>query len=569
MKKILSLLSVILMTFGCYDDSDIRALLADHESRLSKLETLCSQMNTNIAALQTAVSALEKNVYVTAVTPVKEGSEVVGYAIAFNNSESITIYHGKDGQNGTPGKDGADGVTPVIGVKQDTDGVYYWTLNGEWLFDSAGNKVKASGTDGKDGAAGDKGDKGSDGVTPKLKIEDGYWYVSYDGQNWDPAGKATGDSANLVSVTQDAENVYLTLMDGVVITLPKGAASENPQNSAVDLSVSGTANCYVVSEAGLYKFKTVKGNRSTSVGIVASAEVLWETFGTDVKPSVGDLVKSAEYQDGYIAFQTADTFKEGNAVIAAKDASGNILWSWHIWMTDEPQGQVYYNNAGTMMDRNLGATSATPGDVGALGLLYQWGRKDPFLGSSSIHYDDMELAKSTITWPSAVVSDSSNGTTEYATAHPTTFITYNSSNYDWYYTGDSSTDNTRWTTSEAAKSIYDPCPAGWRVPDGGSSGVWSKALNSSSSYTGTYDSTNEGVNFSGKLGDAATIWLPASGCRSYYVGGLYDVGNFGYYWSASPFSRGAYYLYFCYNGRVYPSYDGNRAYGQSVRCLQE
>ena len=557
MKKILSLLSVIFMTFGCYDDSDIRALLNDHESRLSKLETLCSQMNTNITALQTAVSALEKNVYVTAVIPVKDGGEVVGYAIAFNNSESITIYHGKDG---------ADGVIPVIGVRQDADGVYYWTLNGEWLFDSAGNKVKASGTDGKDGAA---GDKGSDGVTPKLKIKDGYWYVSYDGQNWDQVGKATGDSSNLVSVTHDAENVYLTLRDGVVITLPKGATSENPQNSAVDLSVSGIANCYIVSEAGLYKFRTVKGNSSVSAGSVSSAAVLWESFGTSTAPAVGELVKSVVYSNGYVAFQTADTFKEGNAVIAAKDSDGNILWSWHIWFTDQPQGQVYYNDAGTMMDRNLGATSATPGDVGALGLLYQWGRKDPFLGSSSI--SDLTLVESTITWPSTVSSDSSNGTIEYATAHPTTFITYNSSNYDWYYTGSSSTDNTRWTTSSSAKSIYDPCPAGWRVPDGGSNGVWSKALGSSSYFTDSslYNGTNKGMNFSGKFGNDQVIWYPASGYRGYNDGSFYDVGYYGYYWSASPSSYYAYGLDFYYDGYVYPSSNYYRAFGQSVRCLQE
>ena len=109
-----------------------------------------------------------------------------------------------------------------------------------------------------------------------------------------------------------------------------------------------------------------------------------------------------------------------------------------------------------MMDRNLGATSATPGDVGALGLLYQWGRKDPFLGSSS--NSSSATAKSTIKWPSAVSSNSSNGTIEYATAHPTTLIKYNGSNYDWYYTGSSSNDNTRWTTSSSNKSIYDPCP---------------------------------------------------------------------------------------------------------------
>ena len=340
--------------------------------------------------------------------------------------------------------------------------------------------------------------------------------------------------------------------------------------STVDMSLSGTANSYIVSQKGTYKFKAVKGNSSESVGAVASAEVLWETFGTDVTPNVGDLVKNAVYSDGYILFSTADTFREGNAVIAAKDASGNILWSWHIWLTDQPQGQVYYNNAGTMMDRNLGATSATPGDVGAHGLLYQWGRKDPFLGSSSIS-SNIE-AKSTGTWPSAVSSNSSNGTIEYAVSYPTTFIANNQNNYDWYYTGSSSTDNTRWTTSNSAKSIYDPCPSGWRVPDGGDNGIWSKALGSNSSFTQSslYDSTNEGMNFSGKFGSDQTIWYPASGCRFYRDGSLNFVGDYGSYMSASPIDYWACSLYFDYYGNVHPSnFVAARASVQSVRCLQE
>ena len=243
-------------------------------------------------------------------------------------------------------------------------------------------------------------------------------------------------------------------------TLPSGYTN---------LASVSSSNCYIVSQGGSYCLPVVKGNASSDwLYQTTESEVLWESFGTSTAPSVGDLVKYVSYKDGYIAFLTADTFKEGNAVIAAKDASGKILWSWHIWFTDQPQEQVYYNNAGAMMDRNLGATSATPGDVGSLGLLYQWGRKDPFLSSSSI--SNAVVAKSTIIWPSPVLSNSSNGTIEYAIASPTTFITANDSNHDWYYTGSSSTDNTRWTTSSTTKSIYDPCPAGWRVPDGGSNG---------------------------------------------------------------------------------------------------
>ena len=167
--------------------------------------------------------------------------------------------------------------------------------------------------------------------------------------------------------------IILTL--SVLLTSCLGLEETDPPQELIGttthLSAVASANCYIISSPGAYKFNTVKGNSSESVGAVASAEVLWESFGTDTAPAVGDLIKSVKYSDGYIAFQTASAFKEGNAVIAAKDASGIILWSWHIWLTDQPQGQEYFNGAGTMMDRNLGATSATPGDVGALGLLYQ------------------------------------------------------------------------------------------------------------------------------------------------------------------------------------------------------
>ena len=374
-----------------------------------------------------------------------------------------------------------------------------------------------------------------------LPVETKYYYCGYMRQ---------GDS-----YTYGAPSEFTTLKHPYEISYDLNVSS------ATNLSSSTSANCYIVSEPGLYKFKTVKGNSSTSVGNVASAAILWETFGTDTAPEMLELIGGFCYKDGYIAFKTAETFKEGNAVIAAKDANDNILWSWHIWFTDQPQSHVYNNNAGTMMDRNLGATSATPGDVGALGLLYQWGRKDPFLGSSSISYKIK--AKSTIIWPSAVSSDSSNGTIEYATAHPTTFITYNSSNYDWYYTGDSSTDNTRWTTSSSDKSIYDPCPAGWRVPDGGSNGIWSKA----GFYNTTYDSTNRGISFS--ISSPSTTWYPASGFRYYDDGSLGYVGDIGSYWSASPYSNYAYRLYFDYYGDVVPSNYNTRANGFSVRCLQE
>ena len=322
-----------------------------------------------------------------------------------------------------------------------------------------------------------------------------------------------------------------------------------------------TANSYIVSAAGDYKFRaTHKGNStSNTVGTINYAVVLWESFGTATAPAIGDLVKNVAYSDGYIRFTA--TAAEGNAVIAAKDASDKILWSWHIWLTDKPAEHEYANDAGTMMDRNLGATSATPGDVGALGLFYQWGRKDPFLGSSAI--SGYNVAKSTMTWPSPVPSDASNGTIEYAVSHPTAFITRNTDNNDWYYTGDNTTDNTRWTESENAKSVYDPCPAGWRVPNGGDDGVWGTA----GFENPTFDDINKGKIFSN---NGIDIWYPAAGYLA-YDNVLSNAGKSLYCWTATPWpdSAHAINLYFKSDSQNLATNHGMRVIGCSVRCCKE
>ena len=394
----------------------------------------------------------------------------------------------------------------------------------------------------------------------------------------------------IITVVCGASTYEATLSDNVLEAGRLYRVSKAVEKTYIDLSpaVEGqdgkyrTANSYIVSKAGDYKFKAVKGNGTVAVGAESTVDpegtptaavVLWETFGTATAPQEGDLVKSdVEYRDGYVYFSTADTYQKGNAVIAVIDDKNTdsteddlILWSWHIWLTDQPAGQEYNHSAGTMMDRNLGATSADPGNVGALGLLYQWGRKDPFLGSSSIS-ESTEVA-STIEWPAIVESTLETGTIGYAVSHPTTFITLNTNNYDWYYTGSEDTDDTRWTTSESEKSIYDPCPAGWRVPDGGESGVWSKAKGSSD-YIRTYDRTDLGMNFFGDFGTDHTIWYPGAGFR-FDNGSLYNVGDSGGYWSATPSGSSAYILDFGNDGYVYPSNDDCRAYGYSVRCLQE
>lgn len=331
-------------------------------------------------------------------------------------------------------------------------------------------------------------------------------------------------------------------------------------NHVTNLSLPGTANCYIVSNSGRYKFKTVKGNSTESVGAVVASEVLWESFGTDETPTVGDLVYNVSYDDGYIEFEA--TGRKGNAVIAAQDADGKILWSWHIWLTDMPEEQVYYNDAGTMMDRNLGATSATPGDVRALGLLYQWGRKDPFLGSSSIKRN--REAKSTILWPLPKESTSNTSTIEYRITHPTIFIIEKEDYDDWSYIN-WGTDNTLWQSS---KTIYDPCPVGWRVPDGGDNGIWSKAT---SLKKFSCKCIRKSMYLSGIFGSSKSICYPISGKRSNYDGGIGNVGGYGYLWSATVSecsSSSISYLSLNSDGYGSSSYFNPLA-GCSVRCVKE
>jgi hypothetical protein len=229
---------------------------------------------------------------------------------------------------------------------------------------------------------------------------------------------------------------------------------------------------------------------------------------------------------------------------------------------------MYYNNAGVMMDRNLGATSAQPGDYGALGLLYQWGRKDPFLGSSNIN--DNVIAESTYSWPSAVDRQRS---IEYTIKHPTTYIYSDKSyNADWYYVSKNVVDTTRWSST---KTIYDPCPIGWRVPDGGKNSVWRKGYNKPESLVNKFDSINKGIDFSGLLGSSDTIWYPATGYRTYNTGELYGVGNKAFYWSGNleyAYGWGVWSLeisdYYS-PGFTLQDYDAYCAGGGPIRCLKE
>lgn len=370
-------------------------------------------------------------------------------------------------------------------------------------------------------------------------------------------------SGSIVLEYEDAEPVTVTV-------------TQNALGSTVtSLGVEESANCYIVTKPGVYKIPAVKGNDKSQKVAAASVEVLWETR-SDADVKVGDIVNLTGYDNGNIYFNvnrktSSSTVPEGNALIAAKDASGNILWSWHIWVTRiMPTDHQYKNGAGTMMVCDLGAAYVESGVYPwSGGLYYQYGRKDPFWGDRSCTLDRWEC----------VMSNATTGTESYAAAHPTTFIF---DGYHWLHISETGL----WRRN---KSISDPCPPGYVIPDGGQYGVWARASGRTSEVSGEcssyvffngsgadlefrsagecYYRPNGYINSDGDLCDNTTEF-----CRSrYWSGTSYrgsDGRNYVYYYSISIWESSS-----SFTGIKYSAYPNGSTYklssGYYVRCMKK
>ena len=391
------------------------------------------------------------------------------------------------------------------------------------------------------------------------------------------------------------------------LTLPIDTFDEAmAEDNSIDLSdpdgdgTHETANCYVASLAGqTYRFPAnVMGNGATTPatpgyagagsadGIVptplapASAGLLWQT--------APNLLLDVKLRGTEVYFTTngtaGETLSEGNAVIAVFDASGNILWSWHIWVTAadlDAAVQTYvlpggFAAAGTtvMMDRNLGAAGTTAGGTDAYGMYYQWGRKDPFYGGEKTETSAnafLEAKNGTVVNPAYPALDwafsKSATTTDGAAANPMTF--YNDkvgTGYNWL----ASPNATLWGE---AKTLNDPCPPGYRVPG---TGAWEDLISGRQYIDGVsvWDGTNYGMTYTH---GGQTAWYPAQGYRNYSSGAIVGLrsstGGSGAYWSAETSSVKSYYLFFrsklSSSGSINNELDMNRSYGYTVRCCKE
>ena len=234
-------------------------------------------MNTNITSLQAAILALENNDFVTNISPIMENGIEIGYVIQFSKSGNITIYHGIDGK---------EGAAPVIGVKK-TDGKLYWTVNGDWLFDSNGEKVPTTGT-------------------PALKIENEYWYVSHDdGKSWTQLYKAVGEDgqdgdAFFQDVVIDDEKVTLVLADGHTFEIPIY------RKVSISFNITENKTTIRAGETITLSYTLENASDSTIVTAASDGNYIVKVIPADQYSGVIEVKCPEVYTDGYINVTAAD-----------------------------------------------------------------------------------------------------------------------------------------------------------------------------------------------------------------------------------------------------------------------
>ncbi len=478
-----------------------------------------------------------------------------------------------------------------------------------------------------------------------------------------PAGvdERINDSPYRLQFTRD----YLAKLseDGEYTNRTRGLAvrcvSDNTADVVKDLSASQTANCYMVHENGFYKFKaTVRGNGVGSLlplGGTTTAEIngglstIISPAKVDVLWWQGDFMNgetdfpASELQnqdapanmcikliddgiitnDGYVAFQVKD-FKKGNAILAAYDNADNILWTWHIWLTDMPKDKISGNY--TKMDRFLGATYAPiipnitgqqivwpdGGKQATLGFYYQWGKKDPIIGPPAVDSGTDNSNGNTVASSGWWLKDKTTGKWQYlktirvesaasipdVVKDPTAFYKsttdqgQNTSQWFPASFADGYTNVALWGYAVAdysaigqtfSKTMHDPCPPGYRTPF-----HFSWRYNASEKYAEGDDGeaitelTTAETRFSG--GGFVTnkthfekMWFPYAGYRNPLTGAYTNVGTNGYMNTGMPMgqynTRSFWYGQYENRGTKWGTgqYAGQHgsAYGKMVRCIKE
>ena len=457
---------------------------------------------------------------------------------------------------------------------------------------------------------------------------------------------ATSLNATVKAQTSTTNNSHTTALRA---RGEKGSASTpyNLSNGTGGSPVENTSNCYVIGAPGYYSFPLVYGNAikggttnsssysSTESGstilnpfinhagagitgpyltdngcVPAKAELVWQ----DAPSLVSEISYNAGINGGTISFKVEkSTIQQGNAVVAIKDASDAVLWSWHIWVTDEEVNNTievtnYQNVKYRLMAVNLGwcdgesttyaarrckvrftadeqtsdiSVSQKNAEITSGGNCpyYQWGRKDPFRPSNGVSGNKIWYDKDgTASAASVKVESFPYGLETIKNYILKPDVMQGNGQYfgdNTYYNLWSANNNTTSSNDNpVAKTIYDPCPVGFKLPAPnaftGFTTTGSDIYNDASRINGTWDSTRKGWNFYAQANKSGQqIFFPASGWRYHSDGSLYYVGSYGYCWSAAPYSRNFGRTLLFSSSRVSPLSLNNRSNGFGVRPAQE
>lgn len=430
--------------------------------------------------------------------------------------------------------------------------------------------------------------------------------------------------------------------------MPVRCISRMSKAHVTDLSDYQTANSYIVSKKGYYKFKAVvRGNgigklvppgSTSSIDLTEQLQTVdmksqlvrveplwWHSYASQEAPSADNfamLNDGRPDQDGFVSFEV-EAMKEGNMILAGYDAKGEIIWSWHIWLTDEPA--MMKSNSFVVMDRNLGATFAPEGTTEptgtnlteTYGFYYQWGRKDPFVVPGTAVYKYSGGSFTSVADAFILESEAAAKTVGNSVANPMTYHLASSPvttgngvfaginmSYFVITDDDNSADNqcfstmvkpedrrSLWGYSAASgygvtttKTMYDPCPPGYMVAH---YLVWTNTERDSSDSKLYYSNLDGGfrehyiddgaggifLNDSRYVSLFDKAWYPFTG---YIKGDSFTIGasgSVGVFHTSTPAGNGSRSLMYnnTYSGQAV---DGNyrglpSSFGYPVRCQKE
>ena len=458
-----------------------------------------------------------------------------------------------------------------------------------------------------------------------------------------------GDSAQPCDATVEAQTGISNDFHAAALKAATAKGSEttpyNLSSSTGGSSVENTANCYVVSAPGHYSLPLVYGNAiknaatnvsaytSTATGTnilnpfinhagngitdpyiannngctPAKAELVWQ----DAMNLVTDIKYNADSNGGNISFKVdRSSIRQGNAVIAIKDASDAILWSWHVWVTDEDINNVieitnHQNVKYNFMPVNLGQCDGNTityeersckvkfiaGDqskeitikqlanviaTGSNAPFYQWGRKDPLypsngMGNTTKIWYDKEGIPSTAN-PMKGTFSAGNDCIKNCILNPN--LMHNRYNGDYTYYNLWSADNKTTSANDnpVNKTIYDPCPVGFKLPASNAFTGFTttgESVSSSTQVNGTWSSSEKGWYFYTNSEKTQSIFFPALGYRSYSTMRPGSIGTQGCFWSAHPVAKGNNYYLRTSSVDVQPTYMVDRGFGYALRPCQD